>query len=113
MPNEILKYANSNTPYPGLEWQQLSDIERSTRVINALRAGTTAFNDVVAIIAAKKDGQIIANLVEPISASKRGTLLLDLESFLKEVIDPGLVVWLESLGDRNSLRNLRGIEVKS
>ena len=37
----------------------------------------------------------------------------DLEAFLKESIDPGLVVWLEPLGDRSSLRNLRGIEVKS
>ena len=44
---------------------------------------------------------------------KRGPLLLDFEVFLKEAIDPGLVVWLEPLGDRNSLRNLRGIEVKA
>jgi hypothetical protein len=36
-----------------------------------------------------------------------------LEDYLKESIDAGLVVWLEPFGDRNSLRNLRGIEVKS
>jgi hypothetical protein len=70
-------------------------------------------NGVVAIAAAKEDGQIIVNFVEPQSASKRGQLLLDLESLLKEAIDPGLAVWLEPLGDRNSLRNLRGIEVKA
>ena len=59
------------------------------------------------------DGQVIVNLLESLSADKRGPLLLDLEELLKGSVDPGLVVWLESLGDRSSLRNLRGIEVKS
>lgn len=113
MPNEIQRYAYAGTPSPSLEWRRLSDTERHTRVTDALRAGITALNDAVVIIAAKEDGQIIVNLVESMPASKRGTLLLDLEAFLKETIDPGLVVWLTSLGDRNSLRNLRGIEVKS
>lgn len=113
MPNEILKYAYANTPSPSLEWQRLSDAERLARVTGVLCAGTSAFNDVVIIISAKNDGQIIVDLVESMPAGSRGTLLLDLEAFLKEKIDPGLVVWLKSLGDRNSLRNLRGIEVKS
>jgi hypothetical protein len=81
--------------------------------MNALQAGTPVLNDVVVIAAAKEDGQIIVNLTEPLSAGKRGQLLLDLEAFLKESIDPSLAVWLEPLGDRNSLRNLRGIEVKA
>lgn len=55
---------------------------------------------------------MIVGLRVPVPADKRGTLLLDLEASLKESIDPGLVVWLEPLGDRSSLRNLRGIEVK-
>ncbi len=113
MPNEMLKYAYADTPSPSIEWRQLSDAERRARVIDALRAGTMFLNGVVVIIAAKKDGQIIVNLVESMPAGKRGTLLLDLEALLKEAIDPSLVVWLEPLGDRNSLRNLRGIEVKS
>lgn len=112
MPNEILRYAYVDTPLPSLEWRCLSDVERHTRVTDALRAGIAALNEVVVIIAAKEDGQIIMNLAESMPAGKRGTLLLDLEEFLKEKIDPGLVVWLTSLGDRNSLRNLRGIEVK-
>jgi len=81
--------------------------------MNALHAGTTALNGIVVITAAKQNGQIIVNLVESMPASKRGPLLLSLEAFLKEAIDPSLVVWLEPLGDRNSLRNLRGIEVKA
>jgi hypothetical protein len=108
-----LKYAQTDTPSPGSEWRQLSDAGRHARVIEALKTGMAAVNGAVLIAAAKEDGQIIVNLVEPLSAGKRGQLLLDLEAFLKEAIDPGLAVWLEPLGDRNSLRNLRGIEVKA
>ncbi len=108
-----LKYAKAITPSPSLGWRQLSDTERLTRVMNVLHAGTTDLNGVVVIAAAKEDGQVIVNLVESMPASKRGALLLDLEAFLKEAIDPSLAVWLEPLGDRNSLRNLRGIEVKA
>lgn len=113
MPNEILKYAYTDTPLPSLEWRRLSDEERRARIMDALSAGPVALNGVVVVIAAKEDGQIILDLTESMPAGKRGTLLLDIETFLKEAIDHGLVVWLKSLGDRNSLRNLRGIEVKS
>lgn len=72
-----------------------------------------AITKLLMIMEAKKDGQVIVSLLESLPADKRGTLLLNLEAFLKESIDPGLVVWLEPLGDRNSLRNLRGIEVRA
>ena len=108
-----LKYAQTNTPSPNQEWRRLSDAERRAHVIDVLKTGMATVNGAVVIAAAKEDGQIIVNLAEPLSASKRGQLLLDLEEFLKKTIDPGLAVWLEPLGDRNSLRNLRGIEVKA
>ena len=44
-------------------------------------------------------------------ASERGTLLLNLEAILKKEIDDGISIWHIPLGDKNSLRNLRGIEV--
>ena len=37
---------------------------------------------------------------------------MDFEVHLLAYVDGALNVWLEPLGDRNSLRNLRGIEVK-
>jgi len=108
-----LKDAQVNTPSPGLAWRQLSDAGRLTLVLDALRAGAAPSSSVIVVVAAKQDGQIIVTLKESMPASKRGTLLLDFEASLKGAIDPGLVVWLEPLGDRNSLRNLRGIEVKA
>lgn len=91
----------------------MSAAGRKTLVKNTL-ATTPAFsNEILMIVDAKLDGQIIVKLLQPVAADKRGTLLLDLEEFLIKSIDRGLVVWLEPFGDRSSLRNLRGIEVKS
>ncbi len=103
-----LRHAYASTPATGPAWRALSDAERLRLVIDKLPPTAT---DVV-VAAATQDGQIIASLKAPMPASQRGPLLLDLEAHLKDAIDPGLVVWLEPLGDRNSLRNLRGIEVK-
>lgn len=106
-------FANVDTPTPGCVWSQLADDERFALVNNKLSAGLPNLNGILVVADAREDGQVIVKLTEPVAASKRGTLLLDVEAFLKESIDPGIVVWLESLGDRSSLRNLRGIEVKS
>jgi hypothetical protein len=108
-----LIYANVDTPTPAHAWCQLTDDERLALVTNAVGTKMASLSKILVIVEAKADGQVIVKLLEPVSADKRGTLLLDLEGFLKESIDPGLVVWLEPFGDRSSLRNLRGIEVKS
>ena len=108
-----LCYANTNTPTPGQAWCQLSDDERQALVNVTRTAKMASLKKILVAVEAKLDGQVIIKLLEPVPAGTRGTLLLDLEAFLKESIDPGLVVWLEPLGDRSSLRNLRGIEVKA
>lgn len=108
-----IRYASSDTPTPGITWSQQSDEERLALIKKNLIADMPAMNGVLSVVAAKQDGQIIAKLLEPVPADKRGTLLLDLEAYLKDKIDAGLTVWLEPLGDRSSLRNLRGIEVKA
>jgi hypothetical protein len=107
-----LKDAQAKTPSPGPSWQKWTGAERLAAVNEKVRGGPAAANGVV-VIAAKPDGQIIVSLLESLPQKQRGPLLLDLEASLKDAIDPSLVVWLEPLGDKNSLRNLRGIEVKS
>jgi len=108
-----IQYANADTPIPGHAWSRLRDDERLQLVKSAVGGKLGAAGDNFVFVEAKTDGQVILALREPVPADKRGTLLLDLEALLKESIDSGLVVWLEPLGDRNSLRNLRGIEVKA
>jgi hypothetical protein len=107
-----LKHVQTKTPTPGPAWLKWTADERLVAAQENVRSGPAGASGVV-VIAAKPDGQIIVNLSGSLSPSKRGPLLLDLETSLKETIDPSLVVWLEPLGDKNSLRNLRGIEVKS
>jgi hypothetical protein len=108
-----LEFANSPTPVPGVSWARLSDHDRLQRVEQVAAALSAIPPGIVSIVDARTDGQVIVSLRVPVPADKRGTLLLDLEAGLKETIDPGLVVWLEPLGDRSSLRKLRGIEVKA
>lgn len=108
-----LNYATAVTPTPGHAWRQLSDDKRIALVNDTVSARMAPLSRMLVIEEAKPDGQVIVNLLEPVPADKRGTLLLDLEEILKQAIDPGLAVWLEPLGDRSSLRNLRGIEVKA
>lgn len=108
-----LIYANAETLTPGSAWSRLSSNERLSLISDAIANHFGSSNEVLEIVEVKADGQVIVNLHKPVPANKRGTLLLDLEDFLKKSIDPGLVVWLEPLGDRSSLRNLRGIEVKA
>jgi hypothetical protein len=108
-----LRYAGVDTPTPSTEWGKSSDAERLSRLEQVLATQKPLFQEMLIIASAKQDGQVIVSLKEQLPPNKRGTVLLDLEEFLKEAVDPGLVVWLDALGDKNSLRNLRGIEVKA
>ena len=106
--SENTRYADVPTPTPGKEWLEASSADRLDLIQLAL-----SFTYLVDVIEAKENGEIVLRLNEPLGPEKRGTVLLDIEEHLKKVIDKGLYVMLEALGDKNSLRNLRGIEVKS
>ena len=68
-------------------------------------------NDKIEIKSALTNGQVSVEINEMMDASERGTFLLNLEEILKKEIDNGISIWHIPLGDKNSLRNLRGIEV--
>ena len=55
---------------------------------------------------------VYVNFLGKVPPSERGPLLLDLEDELYKK-DKKLRVWHVPLGDKNSLRNLRGIKFKS
>ena len=65
------------------------------------------------VIKASNNGFVTLKTELALEASKRGILLLDLEKFLKENIDYSITIWLEPIGDKSKLRNLRGIEIKT
>lgn len=55
---------------------------------------------------------IYVKCISKLSPRERGTLLLDLEDEMYKR-DNRIRIWHISLGDKNSLRNLRGITLKN
>jgi hypothetical protein len=45
------------------------------------------------------------------NSNERGIFFLELEEWLKKMLDNGITIWHKPIGDKNSLRNLRGIKV--
>lgn len=109
---KISEYASVETPGPTEAWVKLSNESRIAAVESIIQA-TPNSKDIVEVISTKTDGQVMVRFISPQSSERRGTLLLDLEQQLKQSVDIGVTVWLEPLGDKNSLRNLRGIKVKA
>ena len=105
-------YAEVDSPNCSADWFSLSDVQRNEKINQIINQVNPDFNKQLLVVAAKKDGQVIVRILNPLTASVRGSLLLDFEECIKNNIDQGLTVWGEALGDKNSLRNLRGIEVK-
>lgn len=106
-------YPHTESPQPSQYWLSLSESQRIDKLNQVICQKGSAFNCLMSVVAAKNDGQVVVKLLRPLAASARGTLLLDFEEALKNHIDAGLTVWGEAIGDKNSLRNLRGIEVKT
>ena len=108
-----IAHASLPTQRPAAAWQGKTDAERLGLVSDAIDQLAPGAKPKVLAVAARSDGQVIVRFQEPMGPSQRGTVLLDLEESLKQTVEPGLTVWLEAMGDRNSLRRLRGIEVIS
>lgn len=107
----MLEYANVDSPSVAAAWEEMDGQIRLSNVRNAL-SGNRQFEALVAT-EARDDGQVYLMLARPLRASERGVLLRAAEAHLKDVIDQGITVWCEPLGDKNSLRKLRGIQVLS
>lgn len=106
----LYQAAIADTPVVQAPWKAMDAAQRKAAINAVIQSQQCQVCEVVSI---KNDGQVIIRFTEPVAVSKRGLLLLDLEAALKSEIDQGITVWVEALGDKNSLRNLRGIEVKS
>ena len=98
------------TPTPSQKWKALNQDERFNLVNEVLI--NSKFKKFIVISRALENGQVYVSLTGTIPSSERGTLLLDFEELLKHRIDLSINVWCEPLGDKNSLRKLRGIQIK-
>lgn len=107
----MLEYANSESPKVGGAWASLDEEGRHHLAVDALSENSRF--DMLRVVSARPDGQVFVASISPLAAGERGPLLRAAEAHLKDSVDPGLTIWCEPLGDKNSLRKLRGIQVVS
>ena len=104
-----LSFSNTNSPSTGREWINMSRDKRVKLVESVIHSFSLKTD--ISVIDAQEGGQVSIIVNDLINAGERGTLLLNLEEILKSKIDNGISIWHKAIGDKSSLRNLRGIEV--
>ena len=102
---------NDDTPSPEKVWLELNNSERISLINNSIHQLNKS--NKVTCTRALSTGEVCLRILESIPVSERLDFFLDLEFELKKLIDEALFVSCEPLGDKSSLRNLRGIQVKS
>lgn len=105
----MIDYAETETPTPGSNWLKIEEGTRIQEVEKSLALMATPPD--VRVTRARANGDVFVELEQALSPGQRGIMLRELELWLKNHVDEGLVVWCEPIGDRNSLRKLRGIEI--
>ena len=106
-----VSFSDVPSPVPSDDWVSLTIGERIDLINKSIQ--NFSLNADIDVVEANKGGQISVIINDTLSADERGPLLLDLEEFLKLNVDNGITVWHAPIGDKSSLRNLRGIEVLS
>jgi len=111
----MINYINKDnslaeSPKVSLEWKQKSEKERIKLITDKLIENPLYKN--FEVVKAEKNAQVVLRIEKSIPASKRGVMLLELEEMLKNFVDKSITIWLEPVGDKSKLRNLRGIKFK-
>lgn len=104
-----MKYAHEESPSVGQAWLELEESSRLSLLTKTIL--NSDFPKILQFTRALRTGSVFITFTEQVSPALRGTLLLDLEEFLKDAIDNGITIWCEPLGDKNALRNLRGVKI--
>lgn len=110
-----INFSNTASPIPGYDWTNLTADKRIRLVEKSIQDFSRDIDVSIDldIVEASEGGQISVSINDALSAAERGSLLLDMEDFFKLNVDGGITVWHSPIGDKSSLRNLRGIEVLS
>lgn len=106
-----LSYSNVDSPSTGISWVNMTKDKRILLLEGSIQLFSPEID--ISVIDAHENGQVSIIINSSIEINDRGAFLLNLEENLKSTIDIGINIWHEAIGDKNSLRNLRGIEVLS
>lgn len=100
-----------DTILPSESWKLMHESERRRRVVEFL-SSNPLFAD-FECLDLFDNGHVILRIERNIPANERGLFLLELEAELKCHVEQGITVWLEPVGDKSKLRQLRGVEIKT
>jgi len=106
-----LSYANVDSSSTGKSWINMTKDKRVSLLESSIQLFSPKID--INVIDANENGQVSILINSSIEINDRGEFLLNLEEHLKSTIDNGINIWHEAIGDKSSLRNLRGIEVLS
>ena len=104
------KFSKAASPISSEKWKEKSEKERIIMISEKIKLNN--LYDGFEVVSANNDAHVVLKIERSIPASERGVLLLDLESSLKTSIEEAITIWLEPVGDKSKLRNLRGISFK-
>ena len=107
----VSQMSQDNTFEPTKNWVAISENERKELVRESLQSNDEYSG--ITVEQASENGHVVLRIEHSIPANERGLFLLDLEEKLKQSVDIGVTVWLEPVGDKSKLRQLRGVELKS
>jgi len=111
MNRNLFEFVSIDAPKASNDWFELSTVQRK-EIIYKFITSDIRYSTTLILAEARPDGQIVLNLNDSVGVSERCDLLLDFETLLKGSVDPAITIWLEPIGDKSTLRRLRGIEVK-
>ena len=104
-------FSNLTTPITSQDWKRESEENRIKSVSKEIKKNIL-YKD-FEVIKAPDNGQIVLKIERIIPANERGLLLLELEGMLKSIVDKGITVWCEPVGDKSKLRQLRGVKINA
>ena len=104
-------FSNLTTQITSQDWKRESEENRIKSVSKEIKKNIL-YKD-FEVIKAPDNGQIVLKIERIIPANERGLLLLELEGMLKSVVDKGITVWCEPVGDKSKLRQLRGVKINA
>lgn len=108
---DLWNQINDDTPIAGPVWRAMDDSSRRSEVGRVMKK--CGINGELETVLCNDDGMLFFVQSEPVAVEERANFLLDFEDILKKEIDPGLTVWIEPQPDKNPLRKLRGVTVRS
>ncbi len=111
-PGIDLSYANENSPVPANNWLDTLEGGRISQIKVSLDKFDREWSNKFSVVSARDNGFVIFEFKDTIPVQIRGMYFLNIEHHLNIEIDKSITIWIAPVGDKSSLRNLRGIEVK-